>query len=400
MTVEDEEIVMDFTGTDLQVQAALNLPTYNQPGHYFMVLALLFWFRTLDSEIPYNSGLTRPIHMVLPQGSILNPDPGLAYGVRAATSFRVMDMILACLAQAMPDQVPAAPAGAIGISLVAMRDPETGEQRISVAQPLSGGSGGRPGIDGIDGTSFTGGWLRNVPNEMLEADVPVLVERYGYANGTAAPGEFRGGTGLLFRLRNLAPAAVMTARSLERFTFQPWGFRGGKPGTVGRCRLNPGRNDERELGKIDILSLTQDDVVEFRTPGGGGLGDPFRRAPEKVVADVRAGFLDEAAALRDYGVVLHGGKVDTSATELARARHTPAKKLFDGGDQRAAYEAGWPEPMQDALIALLMRHPSAGRAFVRQRVLPVIEAECRAGTPPDRARLEAIFAAAGFRHAA
>ena len=227
--------------------------------------------------------------MTLPKGSILNPDPLLACGVRAATSFRVMDCIMACLAQALPDDTPAAAAGAIAISLVAMQDPETGKLHVSVAQPLSGGSGARPLQDGIDGTSFTGGWLRNVPNEVLESDVPVLIEHYGYAEGRAAPGMLRGGTGLRFRLRNLAPSAIMTARSLERFHFAPWGMKGGLPGATGRCLLNPGTDGEQDVGKINVLSLEENDVVEFLTPGGGGIGDPFRRPVEKVLLDIRAG---------------------------------------------------------------------------------------------------------------
>ena len=113
LRVHGSDLVLDFTGTDHQVQAALNLPTWNQRGHRQVCFALLNYFRTVDPTIPYNSGLVRPVGVRAPRGTLVNPEPGAAYGVRAATMFRIADIVLACLTQAMPAAVPAAGSGAM-----------------------------------------------------------------------------------------------------------------------------------------------------------------------------------------------------------------------------------------------------------------------------------------------
>lgn len=389
MEVRGEEIFLDFTGSDLQVQAAFNLPTYGQPGHYMMSLALLNYFRTLDPEIPYNSGLTRPLSMHLPQGTILNPDPGRAYGVRAATFIRVMDCIMACLSQALPDVTPAASAGAIAIVLVSNIDPETSRRRITVAQPLAGGSGGRPRQDGIDGTSFTGGWLRNVPNEVLEAEMPLLIEEYGYAADSAAPGRQRSGAAIRFRMRNLQSGTVLTARGLERFRFNAWGSRGGMPGGNTAVLLNPGSEAVRSLGQIDLVQLDAGDVVEFLSPTGGGYGDPFSRPVEAVLEDYRDGYVTETGS-GSYGVVIRDGAVDATATAALRAAHIP-RQGFDKGGQRAVFERDWPEDLQARMIAALLDLPAPMRDTLRQPLERLILEQTRAGTVPDNAAIAAMI---------
>ena len=390
MEVRGEEIFLDFTGSDLQVRAAFNLPTYGQPGHYMMSLAMLNYFRTLDPEVPYNSGLTRPMKMHLPQGTILNPDPGRAYGVRAATFIRVMDCIMACLAQALPQATPAASAGAIAIVLLSNTDLATGARRITVAQPLSGGSGGRPRQDGIDGTSFTGGWLRNVPNEVLEAEMPVIVEEYGYATDSAAAGANRGGAAIRFRMRNLQAGTVLTARGLERFRFNAWGSHGGAAGSNTSVMLNPGKPGARSLGQLDLVELGAQEVVEFISPTGGGYGDPLRRPVQAVCDDVLDGYVSAAAAARDYGVVMAGDHPDTAATDARRAAMTPRSGI-DKGARRAVYEADWPEAVQDALIAALLARPSPVRDTLRAPLEAAVLAETRAGSPPDAARIATLI---------
>jgi N-methylhydantoinase B len=390
LEIRGDEIKLDFTGSDVQVKAAFNLPTYGQPGHYMLSLALLNYFRTLDPEIPYNSGLTRPLSMVLPQGTIVNPDPGRAYGVRAATFIRVMDCIMACLGQALPDVTPAASAGAIAIVLVSNIDPATGKRRITVAQPLSGGSGGRPRQDGIDGTSFTGGWLRNVPNEVLEAEMPVLVEDYGYATDSAAPGTRRGGAGIRFRMRNLQPGTVLTARGLERFRFNAWGSLGGAPGANTRVTLDSA-GAARAIGQIDLIELGGGDVVEFVSPTGGGYGDPALRDPKHVLDDVLDFYVSVEAARSGYGVAIRDGAVDVEETRALRAARAP-RAGTDKGAARAAFEAQWPEAVQHDLIMALLGQPAAVRDTLRVPLERRIRAQMSAGAACDRAAIDAMIA--------
>jgi len=388
LCVRGSNLVLDFSGTDHQVQAALNLPSWNQRGHRQICFALLNYFRTVDPSAPYNSGLLRPVELKIPRGTLLNPEPGAACGVRAATMFRVADIVLGCLTQALPEAVPAAGSGAVAIVLVSAWDHATGTQKVEVAQPLNGGSGGRSDLDGTDGASFTGGWLRNVPNEVLEADMPVLVEEYGYHVGSCGAGRRRGGLGIHFRLRNLAPEALMTARGLERFTFRPWGLRGGTAGELGCVTLNPGKDNERKLGKFDVLHLSAGDVVDFRTAGGGGFGDPFAREPERVLSDLEEGLLDAGRAERDYGVVVLDGRIDQEATQAARSRSRVAS-LFDFGQERDEYDKRWGSEFNDRVVELLELVPSRLRPLVRaqlRRQLDVLETPSAGDLPAALAR--------------
>src|SRR5690606_31021199 len=102
------------------------------------------------------------------------PPPRAAVGVRAATMFRVFDCVIGALSQAMPDRMPAAGSGQGSILLVSVPDPATGGTKVSVVQPLCGGSGGRPAKDGTDGVDTAMGFLKNIPVESIESEMPIL----------------------------------------------------------------------------------------------------------------------------------------------------------------------------------------------------------------------------------
>ncbi|MFE2749564.1 hydantoinase B/oxoprolinase family protein [Streptomyces scopuliridis] len=378
LTVSGGRTHLSFAGTSPEVAEAINLPTGGEPGHYMLVFALVNYFCSLDPGIPYNSGLVRGITAELPPGSVVNPGPGATCGVRAAVFFRIMDCVLGCLAQAAPGSAFATSSGAVAIATVAHADPRTGQRRVSVGQPLTGGSGGRPGRDGLNGTSFTGGWLRNVPNELLEQDAPVLVEEYRYRTDSGGAGRRPGGAGIVLRLRALADGVTLAVRGMERLRFQPWGVNGGRPGAPGRAVLNPGTADERELGRINVVTLAAGDVLLIETAGGGGLGDPAAREPHEVAADSARGLVSTEHALRAYGVALREGAVDVTRTESGRAALPVRTGLFDLGPAREAYDRQWPPPVQESLIRAIERLPRARRAAAYRRAY--LAAEARAGS--------------------
>ena len=152
MTIADDEMLLDFTGTAPQVRAALNLPTYNRDGHWMLITGLVNWICTQEPNIAYNAGLVRPMKVRIPRGTILNPAPGAAYGARYSTSHKVCDVSVGALAQAVPNELPATDSGQGSILLVSVPDFVTGGNKVSVIQPIVGGSGGRPVADGVDGT--------------------------------------------------------------------------------------------------------------------------------------------------------------------------------------------------------------------------------------------------------
>ncbi|MFB7493247.1 hydantoinase B/oxoprolinase family protein [Streptomyces sp. NPDC056161] len=387
---------LSFHGTSPQVAEAVNLPTGGDPGHYMLVFALANYLVSKDPGIPYNSGLVRAVTADLPPGSVVNPGPGAACGVRAAVFFRIMDCVLGCLAQAAPGDALATGSGAVAIATVAHTDPVTGRRHVAVGQPLTGGSGGRPGQDGLHGTSFTGGWLRNVPNELLEQDAPVLVEEYRYRTGSGGAGRHPGGTGITLRVRALADGVTLAVRGMERLRFEPWGVHGGGTGTPGRALLNPGTPEERDLGRVNVVTLAAGDVLLVETAGGGGLGDPGERPAAAVAADVARGLLDPVRARDAYGVVLRAdGTVDETATAAARTPSAPHTEVFTLGAARTAYERRWPQDVQQDLVDAVGRLPQAERARTYRTAYLTADRAAGSGTVTRAAVAHAVRRAAG-----
>ena len=108
---------------------------------------------------------------------------------------------------------------------------------------------------------------------------------------SAGPGRFRGGFAVRLDFQVFRPEGLVTARGMERLRFAPWGVAGGTAGATGSVLLNPGAANERPLTKIDVLALEPGDVLSVRTPGGGGHGDRWVRAPAHVLADVASGLV-------------------------------------------------------------------------------------------------------------
>jgi len=369
LTVDDGPIHLDFTGSDVQVASALNVPTGGR-AHPFMAVALFNYFVTTDPSIPLNAGVLRPIRMTLPSGSVVNPEFPAACGVRYATVLRVYDAVLGALARALPAEIPAASGGQGCMVALALPDLEAGRRHVTVIEPMIGGGGGRPDRDGVDGCDASLGFLKTTPVETLEAEVPALVvRRFHLVPDSAGPGRWRGGHAVRLDVQVFRPEGFVTARGMERMRFAPWGVAAGRAGATGRAVLNPDTAGERTLPKIDLLALEPGDVLSIRTPGGGGHGDPLDRPLPEVLRDVEAGLLTPAHARDGYGVVMTDGAIDEVATEALRATRRavmPAPLAFHFGPAREAHERRWPPALQDAFIALLMSLPVPYRAYARR----------------------------------
>ena len=156
-------------------------------------------------------------------------------------------------------------------------------------------------MDGRD-PSFSN--MANNPIETIEAEASVLVLDYGGRADSGGPGEWRGGAGQKIKFKVLLDGCQLLARGLERLRFPPWGAAGGRSSTVTRFILNEGLVGERDLGKIDMVSLDAGDTVTAYLSGAGGYGDPFSRDPESVRKDVILGFVTASGAEIDYGGVI------------------------------------------------------------------------------------------------
>ena len=395
LTIADGEIHLDFTGSDIQVSSALNVPTAGKV-HPFMSVALVNYFATCDRTIPLNAGVLRRVRMTLPEGSVVNPKFPAACGVRYATVLRIYDAVLGALARAVPADIPAASGGQGCMVALSLPDPEAGRRHVTVIEPMIGGGGGRPARDGVDGCDASLGFLKTTPAETLEAEVPIVVRRFHLIPDSAGPGRFRGGFGVRLDFQVFQPEGLVTARGMERLRFAPWGVAGGTAGSTGSVRLNPGTAAERAIPKIDVLALEPGDVLSVRTPGGGGHGDRFTRPPSHVLADVLSGLVSLERARDAYGVVLDGDRVDEAATASLRSTLLAATApragtgaVFDFGEARREHERRWPPALQDAFIGLLMSLPAPYRAYVRRTLYGRVEAlaDERPVTPDDLDRL-------------
>jgi N-methylhydantoinase B len=253
-------------------------------------------------------------------------------------------------------------------------DLKTGGSRVSVLQPLVGGSGARPHEDGVDGVDVIWSFLRNVPTESVESDIPpILVRHYGLRPDSGGAGRHRGGMGVEIEFETTAPYTVVTSRAMERYIFQPPGRLGGLPAATGFTR----QNDGQEIGKIDVLELRPGDRLRIGTQGGGGLGNPLLRPLESVAEDVANGLVTPAAAEMDYGVVLCAdGSIDHAATDSLRAQRLAAQPAepptFTFGAARDQYREQWPLELEDALAAAIGGHPPILRQFLHHELKRLI----------------------------
>jgi N-methylhydantoinase B len=390
LVVAGDSIFMDFEGTDPQVRAAFNLPSCNKQGHYMLVPTLVRYFRTLDPAVPWNTGMVRMITNHAPAGSVLNPEPPAAVGVRAATFIRLMDVLIGALSMAQPERLPAAGAGQACIVLLAMNDLRSGKHQVGVVQPICGGSGARPMLDGVDGMDFAVGYLRNVPAETLETDMRILIERYGLRPDSGGPGKFRGGCGIELTVRVFTPDTIMTARGMERMQFRPWGRLGGLPGSPGTALMNRGTAAEATTGRIDELLLNPGDAVTFLSQGGGGYGDPYQRDPAAVLWDVRRGLVSTEVAREQYGVAIENGRIDEEDTQRLRGGRTSRADPFRFGPEREAFETVWTDAMQLALNRSVTKHPLALRNYLKRRAMAEIESRAASGGAPTPDGVESL----------
>lgn len=394
LRIDGDQAEMNLDGTDPQIPNAYNF-VCGERTHPYAVQALLYYIITRQPDIARNGGVLRPLRMKAPRGTIVNAEFPAAGGSRVAASARLDDTVLGCLNQILPQGIAAAGPGSAGIIVVNARDPRTGRNRVGVINPICGGGGARSHGDGIDGVDVRFGNLKAVPTELMEIETVMRMKSLRLIPDSQGAGQFRSGAAVMMELENTGDHALMTVRGLNRFHFRPWGIRGGDAGRLGRVTLNPGRADERDIGKITVLDLVAGDVVRIETPAGGGYGDPFTRDPQAVAADVIVGLVTPGHAAAAYGVAVDpAGCVDAAATATLRAaRGNREIADFTLGREREAYDAVWPQAMRADLARAAMTFPPAIRHALLAAVRDRLTAAGAEVTPDMLARAVAEAAA-------
>lgn len=354
MTVSGGEIELDFTGTDPQLAAAYNLVT-GASTHPYVIQCLYAFILTMDPLTPRNAGILRAINAHAPRGTVLNAVYPASGGSRAASATRAYDVILGCLNQALPEGLAAADSGNAGVIVVAAPDPRTGRDRVNVINTIHGGGGARRKCDGVDGTAVRYS-QRSVPVEIIEVETALVMRAIRIVPDSRRAGRFVSGAALEMEIESTADRAVMTVRNMNRFVFAPWGFRGGEQGLLGKTVVNPGRPDERSIGKISVLEMGKGDVVRITSPCGGGFGDPLERELGAIKSEIESGMLTHDRAAAVYAIVFDDqGKIDEAATLALRNRRLRGRTAdFSFCAERERHDAVWPIEPRRHLATLAM----------------------------------------------
>lgn len=322
VTIDDTGLSVDFDGTSPVSSYGINVPiTYTEAYASFGVRCVI------GSRIPNNAGSLAPVRVTAPAGTILNAPHPCAVTARHVIGQMLPDVVLGCLHQVMPGRVPAEGASSLwnpvllgGHGMTGDDDPPSGPA-FAMNTFHTGGTGARPGKDGLDATAFPSG-VRATPIEVNETIAPLVFWRKEYREDSGGPGAFRGGAGQIMEVAHADGSAFAINTMFDRVIHPPRGRNGGGAGWTGRVYLKSGAAEFPGKGR---RTIPRGDRLVLEMPGGGGLGDPLERDPERVAGDVRSGLVSAERALADYGVVVGADEgVDREGTERARRERRAA----------------------------------------------------------------------------
>ncbi len=258
LRLNDGRIVADFRASDPQVRGCVNCPpAVTKAAVYYVVSCLL---RALgDGDVPLNDGSFRDVEVLTTPGTIVHAiHPAAVAAGNTEASQRIVDVLFAAFAQALPDLIPAQSCGTM--SSVAL-----GGSNWTYYETIGGGSGAGPRGEGESAVQCHMTNTLNTPAEALEMQYPLRVRRYAVREGSGGTGPHGGGDGIIREIEFLeaGEGTLLT----DRRRLAPHGLAGGGDGQLGRNTLNG-----HDLGGKAHLTFKPGDVLTIQTPGGGGWG--------------------------------------------------------------------------------------------------------------------------------
>ena len=320
LTVDGDQICIDFAGTDPQIEGFKNSSVANTYSSVYLAISSFF-----DTGIPRNEGTYRCVSINAPEGSIVNARPPAPMTMNTVyVAHEIVIAVWQALAAADPSRACAAWSKTMHGHLAGRR--EDGSTWVMYQWHAMGTPGATAERDGFAqmGHLISLGGL-DMPNlEFHEQHYPVRYIRHEQRCDNAGPGAMRGGTGVRYEADILEPA-IWSFRAEGLDTPSGHGVEGGGTGGVGFEWIVP-VNSEVDgptfvPPKYGVTKLGPARMIAD-TPGGGGWGDPFTRDPDLVLRDVRDGLVSTEAALQDYRVVITANQqsVDSAATAVARGQ--------------------------------------------------------------------------------
>lgn len=294
VTVNGDELTVDFTGSSRQVRPAVNCTLgYTSAYAMFAVLALL------QLPVQGNEGSMRPIHIVAAEGSVVNAKFPAPVFARTSIGNFVPETIFSAMAQALPDRVIAA-SGSTPLWAQYIFGRRRDGSQFAPLNAANGGLGARAGQDGISCLTFPVN-IGNTPVEVLESDIPALVKRRELWEDSAGAGRFRGGLGQRFEMvvleGDLGPdGPLLIGFRGGRYHFPVPGLLGGQDGPNGKLVIN----GSVATGGGDA-TVPPGGTMMCEIPGGAGLGNPKDRSTQLIERDIAYGYVSLAQAQKVYG---------------------------------------------------------------------------------------------------
>ena len=313
-----DTITADYTGTSPQVKGAINSTlSYTSSITYACVKSVL------GVDIPNNAGFFRPINIVAPEGSFVNPQLPAPVAARGLAAMRITETLFGAFAKMLPDKIFACGVGLdTGVTIAgyfADRRPFLFLEFMYVSW------GGGPDRDGIDGASLPHSNYSNTPVEVIEAEQPMMIDCYGFVPDRCGAGKFRGGLAFQRHYRLLADEADLQLRS-DRQKYLPYGLHGGQSGKPSISQMNRNDGDLETLPSKGLFQMQRGNVFHHITAGAAGWGDPLDRDVNNILEDVVNEKLSPEYVRREYSVVVERNsdgitwEINFEATEQLRQR--------------------------------------------------------------------------------
>lgn len=296
LTITDDKIVADFTGTSPQAPGPINL------GEAGLITAARCTFKAVtNTDIPANGGCFRALEIICPERTILTAQSPAPVSIYYETKLAAIEVMWMALAPLMPDKLPAGHQRTVGGTFISGIHPDTGRLFV-MGEPLVGGWGAGHDRDGDAGQfCCANGETFNIPVELAESRYGFEIDQYALHDEDGGAGEYRGGKGVVLDYRITAEQAFLTY-SATRTRSRPWGLDGGRPGSCNRAEVLRADGSVETYSMITAVRAARGETFRLVSATGGGYGDPARRAPERLRADLRDGYVTPEQARRDYGI--------------------------------------------------------------------------------------------------
>ena len=297
LTIDDNGVYVDYDGTSPMSRYGVNVPSAYTTAYTCFGLGCV-----IAPGVPNNAGSLAPLRVSAPAGSILNAPYPAAVCARHLIGQMLPDVVFGCLAQVVPERVPAEGASCLwNLTFRGQTDGRGNNQggpQFIITAVTNGGTGARPITDGLSATAYPSG-VRGTPVEINESVAPIVFRRKELKPDSGGAGEHRGGLGQIIEIDSAIDADLELLAAFDRIEHPARGRRGGAPGAPGSVRLASG---ERLRGK-GTQNVRAGERLVIHTPGGGGYGRPSGRERERVRTDVREGLVSAQAAKEVYGLV-------------------------------------------------------------------------------------------------